>query len=44
MQPVMRKGWSSIINSEDFINKSRELGKIPISKNIFFEFNKQTKQ
>ena len=29
MQPTMRKGWSSIKDSQDFINKSRKLGKIP---------------
>ena len=25
----MRKGWSYIKDSQDFINKSRKLGKIP---------------
>ena len=29
MQPMMRKGWSYIKDSQDFINKSRNLGKIP---------------
>ena len=29
MQPIMRKGWSYIKDSQDFINKSRKLGKIP---------------
>ena len=29
MQPVMRKGWSYIKDSEDFIKKSHKLGKIP---------------
>ena len=29
MQPIMRKGWSYIKNSQDFINKSQKLGKIP---------------
>ena len=29
MQPIMRKGWSYIRDSQDFINKSRKLGKIP---------------
>ena len=29
MQPTMRKGWSSIKDSQDFINKSCKLGKIP---------------
>ena len=31
MQPIMRKGWSYIKDSQDFINKSRKLGKIPDS-------------
>ena len=29
VQPIMRKCWSYIKDSEDFINKSRKLGKIP---------------
>ena len=29
MQPIMTKGWSYIKDSQDFINKSRKLGKIP---------------
>ena len=29
MQPTMRKGWSCTKDSQDFINKSRKLGKIP---------------
>ena len=29
MQPIMRKGSSYIKDSQDFINKSRKLGKIP---------------
>ena len=29
MQPIMRKGWSYIKDSQDFISKSRKLGKIP---------------
>ena len=29
IQPIMRKGWSYIKDSQDFINKLRELGKIP---------------
>ena len=29
MQPTMRKGWSYIKDSQDFINKSRKLEKIP---------------
>ena len=29
MQHKMRKGWSYIKDSQDFINKSRKLGKIP---------------
>ena len=29
MQSIMRKGWSYIKGSQDFINKSRKLGKIP---------------
>ena len=29
MQSMMRKGWSYIKDSQDFINKSRNLGKIP---------------
>ena len=29
MQPIMRKGWSYIKDSQDFINKSHKLGKIP---------------
>ena len=29
MQPITRKGWSYIKDSQDFINKSRKLGKIP---------------
>ena len=29
MQPIIRKGWSYIKDSQDFINKSRKLGKIP---------------
>ena len=29
IQPTMRKGWSSIKDSQDFINKSCKLGKIP---------------
>ena len=29
MEPVMRKGWFYIKDSEDFINKSRKIGKIP---------------
>ena len=29
MQPIMRKCWSYIRDSEDFINKSQNLGKIP---------------
>ena len=43
MQPIMTKTWSSIIDPEDFINKSSKLGKMPILKNKFFEFNKQIK-
>ena len=30
MQHVMRKGWSYIKDSEDFIKKSHKLGKIPV--------------
>ena len=29
MQPIIRKGWSHMKDSQDFINKSRTLGKIP---------------
>ena len=29
MQPIMRKGWSYIKDSQNFINKSRKLGKTP---------------
>ena len=29
MQPIMRKGWSYFKDSQDFVNKSRKLGKIP---------------
>ena len=29
MQPITRKGWSYIKDSQDFIYKSRKLGKIP---------------
>ena len=29
MQPIIKKGWSYIKDSQDFINKSRKLGKIP---------------
>ena len=29
MQPIMRKGWSYIKDSQHFINKCRKLGKIP---------------
>ena len=29
MQPIMRKGWSYFKDSQDFINESRKLGKIP---------------
>ena len=29
MQPIMRKGWSYVKDSQDLINKSRKLGKIP---------------
>ena len=29
MQPIMRKRWSTIKDSQDFINKSHKLGKIP---------------
>ena len=29
MQPIMRKDWSYIKDSQDFTNKSRKLGKIP---------------
>ena len=29
MEPVMRKGWFYIKDSEYFINKSRKIGKIP---------------
>ena len=29
MPPIMRKDWSYIKDSEDFINKSRKLGKVP---------------
>ena len=29
MQPIIRIGWSYIKYSQDFINKSRKLGKIP---------------
>ena len=29
MQPIMRKGWYYIKDSQDFINKSQKLGKIP---------------
>ena len=29
MQPIMRKGWSDIKDSQNFINKSRKLGKTP---------------
>ena len=29
MQPILKRGWSYIKDSQDFINKSRKLGKIP---------------
>ena len=29
MQPIITKGWPYIKDSQDFINKSRKLGKIP---------------
>ena len=29
MQPIIKKGWSYIKDSQDFINKSRKLGKTP---------------
>ena len=29
MQPIMRKGWSYVKDSQDLFNKSRKLGKIP---------------
>ena len=29
MQPIMRKGWPYNKDSQDFMNKSRKLGKIP---------------